>query len=184
MLEFKEWREGGGEDILLYTVALPRPGGLKSFAEWRTGGDAVVESVTHTRYSVEINYQSKQDEVLEKYAQIALGYVSAALKQYQYHVKHVYTDKPLRILVGSRNWDDGEWVAVVSWNPTHKCFVVSKGYYNKDRRSVSIQGSERCGDSPADITKHVYNLMHHLKSVPDKWKPRLKGAQQKRGPKG
>lgn len=137
-----------------------------------------------TRYSVETNYRSTPEEVLENFAKISLGYVSAGLKQHNFHVKHVFTEKPVRILVSSRNWDDGEWVVTVSWNPEHKCFVVSKGYYNKDRRTVSIQSSEKCqGDNAAEITKQVFNLMHHLKGQPDRHQEKLKPAKLRPGPK-
>ena len=142
------------------------------------------ESADSTRYSVEVNFRTTSDEALESYAKIALGYVSAGLKQHNFHVKHVYTEKPIRILVSSRNWDDGEFCGVISWNPEHKCFVVSKGFYNKDRKTVSIQSSEKCsGDNAAEITKQVYNLMHHMKGQPDRHQEKLKPVPLKRGPK-
>jgi hypothetical protein len=184
MTDFHEWRDdvARGAEPLVYFFAPAEKTGMTTFAEWREEG--MNESAAHTRYSVEVNYRTTADEALEAFAKIALGYVSAAMKQYNYHVKHVYTEKPLRILVASRNWDDGEWVGVVSWNPEHKCFVVSKGFYNKTRRTVSMQDSKRCdGSNAADITRHVYNLMHGLKRVPDKWQPKLKPVRQKRGPK-
>src|SRR5581483_2826153 len=109
---------------------------LKPFIDLRETADT-------TRYSVEVNFRTKSDEVLDGYGKIALGYVSAGLKQHDFHVKHVYTDKPLRILVSSRAFDDGEWVVVVTWNHEHRCFIVSKGFYNKDRNTVSIQSSEK-----------------------------------------
>lgn len=142
------------------------------------------EGADSTRYSVEVNYRTTPDDLLEAAAKIVLGYVSAGIKQHGYHVKHVYTEKPLRILVSSRNWDDGEWVGVVSWNPNKKCFMLSKGFYNKDRRTVSIQGTEQCGESAAEITRQVYNLMHGLKGKPDRHIDRMKPVPLKRGPKG
>ena len=142
------------------------------------------EATTATRYSVEINYRSTIKEVAESFAKIALGYVSAAMKQNDYHVKHVFEEKPIRILVSSRNWDDGEWVGLVSWNPEHKCFIVSKGFYNKDRKTVSVQSSEKCkGDNAFEITKQVYNMMHDLKGKPDRHMEKLKPVPLKRGPK-
>lgn len=142
------------------------------------------EAADSTRYSVEVNFRTTPDETLEAYSKIALGYVSAGLKQHNFHVKHVYTEKPVRILVSSRNWDDGEWVVVVSWNPEHKCFVVSKGFFNKDRHTVSVQSSEKCkGDNASEITKHVFNLMHDLKGKPDRHQEKLKPVPLKRGPK-
>lgn len=146
--------------------------------------DELNESAEATRYSIEVNFRSKADEVLDSFAKIALGYVSAGLKQHNYHIKHVYTEKPLRILVSGRNWDDGEWIGIVSWNATHKCFVVSKGYYNKDRRTVSLQSSEKCkGENAFEITRQVYNMMHDLKGKPDRHIDKMKPAKMKTGPK-
>lgn len=146
--------------------------------------DTITESADATRYSIEVNFRTKMDEVEEAYGKIALGYISAGLKQYNFHTKHVYTDKPIRLLVSSRNWDDGEHVVVVSWNHVHKCFIVSKGFYNKDRKTVSVQSSEKCkGDNAFEITKQVYNLMHELKGEPDRIVDKLKPIRLKPGPK-
>lgn len=146
--------------------------------------DTITEAAEASRYSIEINYRTTPDETLEAFAKLALGYVSAGLKQHDFHVKHVYTEKPIRILVSSRNWDDGEWVVLVSWNPQHKCFIVSKGFYNKDRKTVSIQSSQKCtGESAAEITKQVYNMMHSLKGQKDRHLEKLKPVPLKRGPK-
>lgn len=144
------------------------------------------EATTATRYSVEVNYRSKVPEVLEAFAKIVLGYVSAAMKQNEYHVKHVFDVKPVRILVSSRNWDDGEWVGMASWNPEHEggCFIISTGFYNKDRRTVSVQKTKKCdGDNAAEITKELRNLMHSLKDKPDRHRDKIKGVPLKRGPK-
>lgn len=141
---------------------------------------------TSARYSVEVTFRSKISDVLDSFAKICLGYVSAALKQNGYHVKQVYDQKPIRILVSSRNWDDGEWVGVVNFNHEHEggCFVVSKGFYNKDRKSVSIQSSKKCsGDSAAQIVTDLRNLMHNLKGMPDRHHEKIKGVPLKRGPK-
>jgi len=61
--------------------------------------ESLFEDSDASRYSVEVNFRSKPDEVLEAFAKIALGYVSAGIKQHNFHVKHVYTDKPIRILI-------------------------------------------------------------------------------------
>ena len=45
----------------------------------------LLESIEHTRYSVEINYRTKKEDVLSGFAKITLGYVSAALKKEGYH---------------------------------------------------------------------------------------------------
>lgn len=147
---------------------------------------ALHEATTSTRYSVEINFRSNLKEVSEAFAKIVLGYVSAALKQNGYHVKHVYEDTPIRILVSSRNWDDGEWVGIVSFNPNKDggCFVVSKGFYNRDRKTVSVQSSQKCsGDSAAVVAREMRNLMHGLKNKPDRHREKLKAVPLKRGPK-
>jgi hypothetical protein len=113
-----------------------------------------------------------------------LGYISAALKKAGYHTKHVYTEKPLRLLISSRNWDDGEWTGCVTWNPDHKCFILNKGIYNRDRQTISITKSEKCsGNSASEITKEVINTMHHLKDQPDNHREKLKPVPLKRGPK-
>lgn len=144
----------------------------------------LTEGVQTARYSVEVNYRTSKDEALEGFAKITLGYVSAALKNYGFHTKHVFTEKPLRLMVSSRNFDDGEWVGCVTWNPTHNCFIISKGFYNKDRKTISIQSNKQCdGSSAADIAKNLHNTMHHLKSQPDRHMEKLKAAPMKRGPK-
>lgn len=146
--------------------------------------DRLTEYADATRYSIEINYRTNVNEILEAFAKIALGFVSAGIKGHNYHIKHVYTEKPVRIIVSSRNFDDGEWCVVVSWHPEHKCFVVSKGFYNKDRRTVSVQGSEKCkGDNSAELAKQVLNMMHDLKGKPDRHLEKMKAVNLKRGPK-
>lgn len=137
-----------------------------------------------TRYSVEVNYRTKTDEVLKHAAKITLGYASAALKKADFHVKQVFEEDPLRILISTRHWDDGEWVGVVSWQPKKRCYIVSRGFYNKDRKSVSVQHSKDCNaESAAEITKEVRNLMHSLKDKPDRHVEKLKKVPLKRGPK-
>lgn len=144
----------------------------------------LIEAVETSRYSVEVNYRTTSKESLEGFAKICLGYISAALKNHGYHTKHVFTEKPLRLLVSSRNWDDGEYCGVVTWNDTHSCFVISKGFYNKDRRTVSIQHSQKCsGDSAADVTKELHNMMHQLKDQPDRHIEKMKPVPMKTGPK-
>lgn len=157
-----------------------------SLAEWLEGAMPLIEASTASRYAVDVNFRTKVKEVLEAYAKIALGFVSAGLKQNGYHVKHVFEEKPLRILVSSRNWDDGEWVGLVSFNADHDggCFVVSKGFFNKDRKTVSVQSSKKCdGDSAADITKEIRNMMHSLKGKRDRHVEKLRPLPLKRGPK-
>ena len=146
----------------------------------------ISESTTSTRYSIEINFRSKIKEVLDAYAKIVLGYVSAALKQNGYHIKQVFEETPIRIVISSRNWDNGEWVGLVHWHPDHAggSFMISKGFFNKERKTASIQTTKKAdGDSPADIAKEMRNLMHDLKGKPDRHLPSLKPVPLKTGPK-
>lgn len=196
MKDFQEWRDQRNVDqhtevsvsqdefvrICNEYFAATIRGGMKTYFEHRQ--ENLTEAVETSRYAVEVNYRTTRQEALEGFAKICLGYVSAALKNHGYHTKHVFTEKPLRLLVSSRNWDDGEWAGVVTWNSDHNCFVVSKGFYNKDRRSVSIQHSKKCdGDSAADVTKELHNLMYNLKGQPDRHIEKLKPVPLKRGPK-
>ncbi len=157
-------------------------GNMKTFKEHLQTN--LIEAVETSRYSVEVNFRTTAKEALEGFAKIALGYVSAALKRHGYHTKHVFTEKPLRLLVSSRNWDDGEQSGVVTWNHEHDCFIISKGFYNRDRKTVSIQKSEKCtGKSAADVTKELHNMMHAAKNEPDRHLEKLKPVPLKRGPK-
>lgn len=143
------------------------------------------EAVETSRYSVEVNYRTTSKEALEGFAKICLGYVSAALKNHGYHTKHVFNEKPIRLLVSSRNWDDGEWTGIIVWNHEHNCFVISKGFYNKERKTVAIQSSQKCsGDSAAEVTRELHNMMHHLKDQPDRHLEKMKPVNLKPGPKG
>jgi hypothetical protein len=177
---------------------------MRSFFEWKKEKDIISEhqsqidqiveqclhlfkldeAVETSRYSVEVNYRTTSEEALEGFAKICLGYISAAIKKHGFHTKHVFTEKPLRLLVAARNWDDGEWVGVVSWYASQNCFVLSKGFYNKDRKTVRIKDSKQCdGKSAAEIHKELFNTMTHLKQLPDDHKEKLKPALMKRGPK-
>lgn len=140
----------------------------------------------NTRYSVEVNYRTKTKEVLEAFAKIALGYVSAGLKKYGYHVRQIFEENPIRIIVSSRNWDDGEWVGMASYSLKEEggCFIISNGFYNKERKTISIQRSEKCkNDTPAEIAKDLVNMMHRLKGEKDRHVEKLNPVKLKRGPK-
>lgn len=159
---------------------------MESFVSWlkNKSEDSVNES--NTRYSIEVNFRTNTKEVLEHHAKICLGYVSAALKHADFHVKQVFDDGVIRILVSSRNWDDGEWIVVVSWNPHHNCFFITKGFFNKLQKNVSYKKETpvRCdADNASDITQKVKNLMHQLKDQPDKHIEKLKKVPLKTGPK-
>jgi hypothetical protein len=154
---------------------------MQTFFNWLKN-ETISES--DTRYSVEVNFRTRTEEVLKHAAKITLGYASAALKKSGLHVKQVFEEEPLRILVSSRQWDDGEWVGVVSWNMEHKCYVLSKGFYNKDRRSVSVQNSKHCdAENASEIVVQIRNMMHDLKDKPDRHIEKLKKVPMKRGPR-
>jgi len=143
----------------------------------------LTESAETSRYSISVNYRTTMDDALDGFAKLVLGYVSAGLKKHGFHTKHVFDEKPLRLLVSSRNWDDGEWTGLVTWSDKEKCFLVSKGFYNKDRKTISIQSTKKCADSASEITKELHNMMHHLKTQPNNHQEKLKSVSLKRGPK-
>lgn len=138
-----------------------------------------------SRYSVGVNYKTNIEEVLNGFAKISLAYISAGLKQSGFHVKRILEEEPYRVLVSSRNWDDGEWVGMVSFNPKDGgCFVISKGFYNKSRKTVSIQSSDKCkSDNAAEIVKELKNLMENLKRKKDRHVEKLNPVKLKTGPK-
>lgn len=133
-----------------------------------------------SRYSIEVNYRTSKKEVLDAWAKLVLGFVSSSLQKEGYHVKHVYSEKPLRILVSTNNWDDGAWTALLMYNSNQECFYMSSGFWNKDRRTMTIQKeTSKCSeDVAADLTGKLLNFMHDLK----KRDPR-KNDRVKRGPK-
>lgn len=138
-----------------------------------------------TRYSVEVNFRTQWKEAKDHFVKLVLGYIMAAMKQHNYHVKHVYTVKPYRILISTKNWEDGEWVGVVSFNEEHDCFVYSEGVYHKLRGTCSIakESPVKCaGTSAAEISKEVFNKIDHLKSKHPRDGYKLKPAEKKRGP--
>lgn len=158
-------------------------GNMKTYYEHKT--DNLTESVETSRYSIEVNYRTTIAEVLEGYARLVLGFVSASLKKYNFHTKHVFNEKPLRLLISSRNWDNGEICGLITWNPEHNCFIVSKGFYNKDRKTVSIQNSKKCDkESAAELTRDMHNMMHKLKDEPSVDSGKLHPVKLRPGPKG
>lgn len=124
------------------------------------------EDVSTNRYSIEVNYRTKADEVKDGFAKLCLGYVSSALKNADFHVKIVLNTKPLRIMVSSRNWDDGEWVAFVVFDSNTNCFVIGSGYYIKERKSVSIQ--EKRKSQSYSAAELVIELKRELEKLKDK----------------
>jgi len=150
------------------------------FNEW------ILLKENNSRYSVEVNYRTGMSDVLRGFAKISLGYVSAAMKKSGYHIKIVFEKDPLRVLVSSRNWDDGEWIGMVSFNPNIDggCFVISRGFYNKERKTISVQKSEKCkSNNSAEITNELKSLMTGLKDKKDNHVEKLNPVRLKRGPK-
>lgn len=139
---------------------------------------------SNSRYSVGVDYRTSIEDVLRGFAKISLGYVSAGLKRAGYHIKTVFEENPLRVLVSSRNWDDGEWVGMVSYNPKLNCFILSRGFYNKDRKTITIQKSEKCQhDNAGDIVNELKKIMNELKNKKDNHKEKLRPVKLKTGPK-
>lgn len=155
---------------------------MYTFISWLKDQKQINEA--DTRYSVEVNYRTRTDEILNHAAKITLGYASAALKKADLHVKQIFEVEPYRIIVSARNWDDGEWVAMASWNPEHRKYVIVKGFYNKDRKTVSKQSSAWSdAENASDIANELKNIMHNLRNEPDRHVEKLKKVPFKRGPK-
>lgn len=164
-----------------FAVALRKPR-MASWLDFK--GRALAEGTEASRYAVEVNYRTSMKDAEEGFAKICLGYISAAMKAAGYHIKMVFTEKPMRILVSTRNWDDGEWVGMVTYNHDLNVFVISKGFFNKERRTVSVQSSCKAkGDTAAGVSDEMRNVMHSLKNTPDKHQEKLKPVPLKRGPK-
>ena len=139
-----------------------------------------------SRYSVEVNYKSGLKDVLNGFAKISLAYISAGLKQSGYHVKRILEQAPFRVIVSSRNWDDGEWVGMVHFNPNVQggCFIISKGFYNKQNKTVRIQSSQKCNhENSSDIVKELRNMMEELKNKKSNHVEKLNSVKLKRGHK-
>jgi hypothetical protein len=158
----------------------------KNFNEWIENKDPELIPLqeTSTRYSVEVNYRTTFEEAIESYAKLCLSYVSAGMKNCEYHVKTIFNEKPFRVIVSTRNWDDGEWVGIVAFNHKEHCFIIADGHYNKDRKTVSIQSNKKCsGKSASEITKELRNHMEKLKKQKPRGSDTLEPAKLKRGPK-
>ena len=156
----------------------------ETFTQWLLRQQPINEA--DTRYSVEVNFRTKPDEVLSHYAKVCLGYASAALKKSELHIRQVFEEEPYRIIISTRNWDDGEWVVIVSWHPQQKCFFISRGFWNKDRKTVSVPDghTKKCeAENASEIVKDVRNVIHDLKDKPDRHIEKLKKVPIKRGPK-
>jgi hypothetical protein len=135
-----------------------------------------------SRYSVEVNYRTTMEEMIDQAAKLVLGYISAALKDCDFHIKTIYDAKPYRIIISTRNWDDGEWVGVVLWKDEK--FIIAKGHYNKDKKTVSLMGSHKSQHtSAAELSREMRNYMEKLKHEKPRGSDTLEPAPMKRGPK-
>ena len=141
-----------------------------------------------SRYSVEINYRTTFDEVVDNWAKLVLGYVSAALKNEEYSVKRVFEDheKPYRIIVSSNKngsgFADGEWVGVITHNAKEGCFFISKGFYRKETKNVVVTKTDKCEKkSASEIFKSFKTFMNKIKDEPPK-AAKLKPVKGKTGP--
>jgi len=142
------------------------------------------EGSQYGRYSVEVNYRTNLDEAIDSFVKLCLGYVSAGLKNCGYHCKTVLNNKPYRLLVGSRNWDDGEWVGVITFDTKTKAFMISQGSYNKDKKTVSISKTNKSeAISAGDLVKEARTLMEKLKRTDPVRIGTLDPVKLKRGPK-
>ena len=87
-------------------------------------------------------------------------------------------------MISTRNFDDGEIVAIACFDHKNLNWVLAQGYYNKDRKTVSIQKSSKCTEtSSAELVKKLRNLMEILKKETPRGSNSLKSANLKRGPK-
>jgi hypothetical protein len=151
------------------------------FANWM--GERLLTEAG-SRYSIEVNFRTHWGEAKDHFVKLALGYVMAYLKQNGYHVKHVYTVKPYRILVSTKQWEDGEWVGIVSFNEKADKFVFTEGVYYKVRGTCSeVKSHWLEGKSAADIGRDVLGRMAELKKRDPRGGPKLNPGSLKRGPK-
>jgi len=148
-----------------------------NFSDWY-GDNLIVEG--STRYSIEVNFRTSYKETREHFVRLALGYVMAAVKRFDYNVKHVFTADPVRILIASRGWDEGGWTGIVSFDKDTGKFSFSKGIFNKFRDTCSVISTVALkGDSAAEISGEVLEKMHELKNKP----PKKTDDAKIRGPK-
>ncbi len=157
-----------------------------NFNEWLSEKDPKIAypllSESSARYSVEVNYRTTMQDMLNNAAKLVLGYVGAALKDCGFHVKSIYDKEPYRIIISTRNWDDGEWVGLVLWKNNE--FIIAKGHYNKDKKTVSLIGSHKTNNnSAAEIAREMRNYMEKLKGEKPRGSSTLEPAPMKRGPK-
>lgn len=160
---------------------------MEHFSEWLFAGElGSLERLVETsdRYSVEVNYRTSLREVLDGYAKLVLGYIMAGMKNNGYHVKHVYSERPYRIMIAASNWEDGMWVSAVLFNNQINKFVLANGYWNKDRRTMSVQDQKVLeGENAAEMVRKLCSHMCDLRKKDPRKINHLNPAPLKRGPK-
>lgn len=128
-----------------------------------------------SRYSVEVNYRTNLKEVVDGFARLSLTFISAALKNSQYHIKIVLTEKPYRIIISERNFQDGEYACVVQFSETLNCFTISTGFFNRIKKTVNIQNTIKAkGMSASEVSTEVLEIMHKLEKEPAYKVPEIK----------
>lgn len=144
----------------------------------------LLENSQYSRYSIEVNYRSSLEEVIDNYTKITLGYVSAALKNYDYHCKKVFTKRPFRILVATRNWDDGEWIAIVMFDHVNMNFIIGEGFYDKSEKVVRIRKRNKSNaKTAAELVSEVRKKLNEIKDNNPEKTINLKPTLKKPGPK-
>lgn len=147
-------------------------------------GSFLTETSQHGRYSVEVNYRTSLEEVIENFAKITLGYVSSAMKRSGYHCKNILDKKPFRILIGSRAWDDGEWVAVLVFYSKKNQFYICEGTFNKGKKTVSVHKNHAIDlTRAADLTKEIKTVLDKLENLEPIRLPDLKPLPRSAGRK-
>lgn len=143
----------------------------------------LLSETSTNRYSVEVNYRSTLPQVVDGFVQLVLGYISAAMKQANYHVKTILKEEPYRIIISARNFQDGEWVTLVAFNKEHNCFTISKGFFNRSRDTVTVQQTDRCdGQSAAEIYRALMNRMSTIQHEKPHHVGDLKPVKKQTGP--
>lgn len=141
---------------------------------------------TGVRFAVDINYGTDMGEVIDHYSQLCLGYLKKAFNNHGFPVKQVYSVKPYRLIISTRQWQDREWVGIVNFDEPTSSFVWHEGLYDKGRKTAGIpDGASKklSGKSAAALFDEIMPLLRALKDKPLRYGENLKPALRKRGPK-
>lgn len=141
---------------------------------------------TGVRYAVDVNYRTNMSEVLDHFSQLSLGYLKKALNNHGYNVKQVYSAKPYRLIVSTRQWQDREWVGVVNFDEETAHFVWHEAVYDKGRKTAKIpegHSKKLKGRSASSLFEEVHPMLKELKDRPLRYGEPMNPAPRKRGPK-